>query len=60
VGQVQAVEGVVGGLEGAGQRGDEVVVRGVDVLLVDLLLPEVVSDECLVDAVGGQGSVVPG
>jgi hypothetical protein len=60
VGQVQAVEGVVGGLEGAGQRGGEVVVWGVDVLLVDLLLPEVVGDERLVDAVGGQGSVVPG
>lgn len=60
VGQVQAVEGVVGALEGAGQRGGKVVVGGVDVLLVDLLLPEVVCDERLVDAVGGQGSVVPG
>lgn len=60
VGQVQAVEGVVGGLEGAGQWGDVVVVWSVDALLVDLLLPEVVGDEGLVDAVGGQGGIVPG
>lgn len=53
VGQVQAGEGVVGGLEGTGQRGDVVVVWGVDALLVDLLLPEVVCDERLIDAVRG-------
>lgn len=60
VGQLQAGEGVVGGLEGTGQRGDIVVVWGVDALLLDLLLPEVVRDEGLVDAVGGQGGVGPG
>lgn len=59
-GQVQAIEGVIGGLKGAGQWGDVVVIRSVDALLVDLLLPEVVSDEGLVDAVGGQGGIVPG
>lgn len=46
-------------MEGAGQRGDVVIVWGVDALLVDLLLPEVVCDEGLVDAIGGQGCVVP-
>jgi hypothetical protein len=60
VGQIQAIEGVIGGLEGTSQRGDVVVIRSVDALLVDLLLPEVVSDEGLVDAISGQGGIVPG
>lgn len=42
-GQIQAREGVVCGLQSAGQRADIVVVWSVDALLVDLFLPECVG-----------------
>jgi len=58
--ELQVCEGVVGGLEGAGQWADEVVIGCVDTLLVDLFLPEVVGDQGLVDTVIGELGVHPG
>lgn len=46
-GQVQAIEGEIGGLEGTGQRADDVGVGSVHSLFFDELLPEVVGNKGL-------------
>lgn len=59
-GQIQACEGQVGGLQGAGQWADIVVVWSVDALLVDLFLPKCVGSQGLGDTIVCERGVGPG
>lgn len=60
VGEGQGAEGDVGGLQGTGQRTDEVTVWGVYVLRVDQLLPEIVHPLGLLDSEVCEVRVTPG
>lgn len=59
-GQLQTLKCHVGGLQATGQRGSKISVRGVNALIDDELLPEVVGSLCLLDAELRERSVVPG
>lgn len=59
-GQVETVEGNVGGLEATGHRGNIIYIGRVDSLLLDELLPVVVGNLSLCDSIVSKGGIVPG
>lgn len=58
-GKTEAGEGDVGGLQRAGERTDVVAIRRVDMLLVQLGLPEIMGFLGLSNALGGQMCICP-
>ena len=50
-GEVQPGKGIVGSLERASERRDIIIIRSMNLLLFNELLPKVVGGECLIDAI---------